>query len=393
MNTELLTEHIELKQCPACGSKEIESFRTIKEFPAILFPIEKDKCDTVRVVSIKSSTCNDCGHVFLDDLDKSLSDLIYQDYYYLYPFKGLESMQGIYREAFEKVASLYFSSKLSPSLLEIGCESVEQMKFFLDLNFTCTAINPGAKPDNNVEFINGFYGKDTIDNQFNYIVSRFSLEHIINCDMFFSELRKNISTDGIVIVQVPNIEYFLSIGVLNILAHEHPHYFCQKSLLAMIRRYGFEILHISKTDEPSLICAFTLQNIGVSFKPKQALDNASSVIRQIKELIRSTSSDVILYGAGLSLTALLYDGSFDEQLKNKVQIVDDNPVLSGRYMPNTTLEVIPSEEMKINADSTIILMLSEHYQQAILTRLLEKHKDNVIYGVDKGGLTCLNEKK
>jgi hypothetical protein len=381
----LYNSKITFQECPACCSAEIEPFKNIKSFPAILFPIEKEKWNTVKTSSINSDICNDCGHIFLNQIDKSFSDAIYKDYYYLYPFKGLESMQLSYRKSFEEVASLYFSSKVKASLLEIGCDSQDQMKLFLDLGYYCTAINPGAKPNKSIDFINGFYGTNKITGKFDFIISRFNLEHIVDCDKFFSEIHQNISDDGTVIVQVPNVEYFLSSGILNVLAHEHPQYFCHKSLKKMVQRHNFEILYISKPCEPSIVCAF-IPSTKKHYKPKQDIALAGNVLNQLKELVKNAPDNVILYGAGLSLTALLYANERDENFMCKIQIVDDNPLIQGRCMPNTLLEVFPPSQMELRPKSIIVLTLSQQYQPKILARLFRNNDITSVYVVNSEGL-------
>ncbi len=390
MITKIFSQDIMINNCPACGSIDLEIFRTLNSFPAILFPIEKEKWNTVSASPIQSSVCNECGHIFLNQIDKLFSDNIYKNYYYLYPYKGLESMRSAYRESFEKVAGIYLSKKNKSTLLEIGCESVDQMKLFVDFGCLCTAINPGAKPNDKVKFINGFYGTDKINKKFDYIISRFNLEHIIDCKVFFSNLKENLKSNGIIMVQVPNIEFFFSLGILNIFAHEHPHYFCKSSLLAMINRYGFEMLYISKSDEPSLICVFALPIDRNHYKPQQALSATLKVISNLKELINNAPDNVILYGAGLSLAALIYDEYVDQKLMSKIHLVDDNPILSGRYMPNTKLKVILSSEMVVRPDTIIILMLSAQYHAVLLPRLKAKYSKNLIYVIVKEGLIKVN---
>jgi len=116
--------------CPACGSSEIFQLTTITQFPAIIFPVEKPNCHSVRVAPLCTQTCQTCGHLFLNNVDTCFSESVYTDYYHVYPYKNLESMRGPYREPFDKIMRMYFHPKAA-SLLEIGCDSVDQMECFL----------------------------------------------------------------------------------------------------------------------------------------------------------------------------------------------------------------------------------------------------------------------
>ncbi|HDY68925.1 MAG TPA: class I SAM-dependent methyltransferase [Candidatus Scalindua sp.] len=370
-------------KCPACGASEISTFYNYREFPAILFPIEANKCNTVRKHPLVSCCCNECGHIFLNDIDQKFTESIYEEYYYLYPFKNLESMQRPYREPFDRVVDLYLRKK-SAALLEIGCDNVEQLEQFLKRGYACTAINPGAAQHNLVQFIDGFYGTVKLDKEFDYVISRFNLEHIINIDDFFDALSDNLKPTGVAIVQVPNIEYFLKAGMLNVLAHEHPHYFCKASLLALVRRYGFEVEFISSDVDPSLICVFSKRN--QQYNPFQHLQGSLHTLVELRRVIENSYDKVVLYGAGLSLTGFLYSNEFGSKFLQKIVVVDDNRFLCGKYMPNTNVQIMSPKEIELHSHTLIILMLGQQYHNAVYHRLINEGYQGKVMAVSNGGL-------
>lgn len=321
------------------------------------------------------------------DVSLSFVQNLYRDYYYLYPFKGLESMNGPYRVPFEAMFDQVAGGSTG-SLLEIGCDSVDQMRFFLDRGLSCTAINPtlneAEQRKGEVHFIEGFYGSQVVSGRYDFIVSRFNLEHVIFLDQFLSMVRSNLSPGGKVIVQVPNAESFLKQGVLNIFAHEHAQYFCKLSLINLISRHGFNIDVLPEVNEPSLICVFS--DGLASYKPKEALRSQKDILDDFRKLIAEANGKVFLYGASLSLTALLYSDRGDEGILQKVRIIDDNISLHGKFMPQTDFEILKLSDISFGDDDVIVLSLARQYHDQVAARLRSRGCRAVIFVVDAEGI-------
>lgn len=371
--------------CPSCKSDNILTFLSYEHFPAILFPIEDLKWNCVSEAPLESCYCKACGHIFLTNIDEEFTKTIYRDYYYLYPFKSLESLQEPYRTPFEQVVGIFLNRR-EASLLEIGCDDVEQMKPFIKRGYKCTAINPGAIPSEDVHFIDGFYGAGAnVKGRFDYILSRFNLEHVIDLETFFDAIEKNIAHHGIVIVQVPNAAYFIKSGVLNILAHEHIHYFCQRSLQALIKRRGFNILHISDESSPSLICVFrklTLQQYSLD-----EIKKGEETLKKIRLLLdENRGKPVLFYGAGLSLTAILYTSEIECSLLSSVQIVDDNPVLKNRFMPKTRIKIVSFDDIDLPSIVAVVLSMSGLYHEKAIKKITAGGFSGAVYSIGEKGL-------
>jgi len=351
--------------------------------PAILFPVERGSTGSVPSAAIKASVCAECSHIFLSEIDSDFTEQLYRKYYHLYPFKGLETLNAFYRDPFDRVANV-FCQKGPLSLLEIGCEDVEQMRRFIDLGYNCTAINPSIVESHEVQFINGFYGIKSIPGVFDRIIARFNLEHIVDIERFLVEISSNLKDDGVAIIQVPNAEYFLRLGILNIFAHEHAHYFCRTSLSLLMSRHGFEIQYLSRSSEPSLICSVSHSGRN-QYLPDSHLSIAGSVILEVCDFIRACEGKINFYGAGLSLTAILYSPHFDNDWFKKINLFDDNSAIHGRLMPNTPLEIRALNRDDLISNSPVILTLSEQYHPGIIKRLTEMDPDLAIHSITGNG--------
>ena len=357
---------INFKCCPACLSDQIEKLESYAAFPAILWPIEAPKRHDVSVAPIHSWVCNACNHVFLNGIDEDFTRRLYEDYYYLYPFKNLESLQAPYREAFDAVAALFLTKKRG-TLLEIGCDEVAQMRPFLDRGLRCSAINPGASPKDSIQFIDGFYGVTEVEGSFDYVVARFNLEHIVDLDAFFKALDRNLAIDGSAIIQVPNTQLLVKAGMLNILAHEHPNYFCRQSIEALLSRWGYDVLYLSRDDEASLICAFT--RTSKDYEPRTLKKNADTLAAFGLFMREHAGQEVFIYGVSMSLTGLLYSDAIEASIFKGVTVIDDNPLLYGKYMPLTDMKIISVDKAGMKRDSVVLLSLNPIYYPPVIDKL------------------------
>lgn len=364
-------------------SAEIEPLESYEAFPAILWPIEAPKRHAVSVAPINSWLCSQCHHVFLNDIDEGFSKRLYEDYYYLYPFKNLESLQAPYREAFDRIAGLFLTKKAG-TLLEVGCDDVAQMQPFLERGLLCSAINPGASGNEPVRFIDGFYGDTVVEESFDYVVARFNLEHIVDVERFFLAFDRNLSDNGLAIIQVPNTQLLAKAGMLNILAHEHPHYFCRQSVEALLRRHGYEILHLSRDDEASLICVFARSK--ERYDPRSLKNGAATLLAFSPFMKQFEGRKVFIYGVSMSLTGLLYSKAIDPALFAAVTIIDDNALLHGKYMPLTDMKIAPVDAAGLEPDSIVLLSLNPIYYPAVIERLKRLGVEANIFAVSDRGL-------
>lgn len=353
--------------CPACHSQEIYPVKHF-ELPAILFPIEKEKRFQIPFAPLQIYACDICGHLFSCIVDKAFTQKIYADYYYLYPFENLETMSAYYRKPFENVFKMVMFGLDAQYLLEIGCASERQMESFVRQGFRCVGVSPGARPSERIQMIDGFYEQVSFKEQFDVIVSRFNLEHILDVDDFFKRVLCDLKQRGKLFIQVPNVEQFLHSGYLNIFAHEHSHYFCAASLRALLQRNDFDVEVLIGTECPALIAvASPARHV---YQPREMLVQSDDVIEQIRGIIAANSSrQIVFYGAGMSLTGILYNNPKEPGINLRAIVVDDNPVLKGRFMPGTNYEVISFDASKIEPSAIVFLTLAPIYHEAVIKRL------------------------
>lgn len=374
--------------CPACASSSVAPLSRTEKAPAILFPIEKAKRHEVATDDIVTSTCLECGHVYLSELDLEFNAKLYGEYYYLYPFSALESMNAHYREPFTKVFDLFIGSEGDGrSLLEIGCSDERQFDSFLNSGFSCVGVSPGAQSSARVEMIDAFYEQLELGRTFDVVVSRFNLEHIIQPSQYLEKIFAELSTGGRFVVQVPNFEYYVESGILFPYAHEHPQYFTAKSLRRALESAGFQVSALLGHDGLSLIAV--AEKPSCTWNARERLQVTSDVLAAtVDEILALPQHKVVFYGAGLSLIGMLYSDGRLSAASKKIRVVDDNSILHGRFMPRTDLEIEGFSPDVIDADTVVILALNPIYHQAVAAKVM-RAKSGAVFSLLAGGLQSI----
>lgn len=376
--------------CPACHGKDIvQGAFLLHDFPAIIFPVEFENKNKIDSSKLSIAKCNHCNHMFIDELDIEFNKAIYTRYYYLYPFSNLESMNQQYRKPFHEVFDFVdeMMGANEKELLEIGCSDATQFEHFINKNIQCTGISPGAHPSEKLEMIDSFYEDKKFTNHFNFIISRFNLEHILDLDEHLIKIHTELALNGRVIIQVPNVQHLMKSGVLNVFAHEHTQYFNPVSLKLFLERHNFVIELMRGQDEASLIAV--AKKIEMEHEPLEVIKRQKANIETVYEIIEShKSNNFLFYGAGLSLSAILYNQGNKTMPWDRIKLVDDNPILTGRVMPATNTPIQKFSSDLIDKKTIIFILLNEIYHSRILSKL-ELSDAEKVYALTHKGLEKL----
>lgn len=364
--------------CPCCERTSVVDFITYHNLPEILFPVDRDLRHTINMCDLPLNYCTVCHHIFQTDVDRNLNERIYRELYRYYPFENIESFQDTYRKPFNAMFDFMFSGNTSDmKLLEIGCGSVDSMRLLSERGFECTGVDPSSETvvSGGISVIGEPYEEINFENQFDVVIARFVLEHIIDLNLFMNKLRNDIKDGSLVFVQVPSIINFIKGGILCIGAHEHIHYFSRQSLSILFKRFGFAQQIVSEWRMPSLLGCFCKKKSedSESFaSPKGNIynlfkDTVHSATESFAEII-SHYKNICFYGAGLQLMWLLYIYGIDLSL-NSITIVDDNEILYGRYLPGVDCPIVPLDKKVLEQNDVVVLSLSSIYYQKAVSKI------------------------
>ncbi len=365
-------------------------------FPTFLFPVGSNEAKRIIAADLRVYVCADCGHLFQSDVDLDLLAKIYGDYYRHYTGDTGETMLAPYRDPFDAVAKLVLRTRpwrSSPRLVEIGCSRVESLVPFADMGFDCTGVDPSplaATPHEKIRLIAGYYETSDIGGAVDVVISRFNLEHIVDLEAFMRKLVADLRDDGVLLVQIPNVEHYFRNRQPLFVAHEHIHYFSPRSLDSLLGRFGLRPLVFYASGQPSIIACYSRDADPVSIQapnlhPAVEPFKATAASRQARVLsLVERSKRIVLYGCGMSMFWMLptlLDGT-----ERSIRIVDDNPRVHGKLLPVFGLPVEPATPEVFAECDTVLLTLSPIYHARVRQRLAEMRQPMRVISIATEGV-------
>ena len=383
-----LTSHI---HCPVCGSECVEEYLKTN-LTTFFFPLPEDLIYKSKKEPFKLDICQKCSFVFQVDVNMNLITLIYRDFYKHYNLDTSIEFQEVYRGRTIEFLKQVLKQGDNLNALDLGCGEGTYFPFFKSLNYNCYGIEPSEKaviarqknPEANI--LNKYF--ETLDaNEFNIkfdvILMNWVLEHISDIDPFFEKLDLYLKKGTKLIIQVPDIKYYIDNQLPLFYVHEHINYFTKETLTILLERKGFKITGSKSGTSPALlICGeYTgipkrnnINNSELFNLQKQFLSENNDLKAKLSELI-SKYDKVVFYGMGL-LAFWIGDNCLKKDDLKKVELVDDNIYYKGKFAPmfNKKLHVFPDGQ---NLDDTLILICtSPVYHEKIKKAINQKYSGN-----------------
>ncbi len=369
--------------CHICEHTEGEELFTLRHYPAYLVPLPPAIARNVQSGDLTLWMCGRCGHMQIPKPDEVLQKLIYEKYYNYYVVDNSEALVPHYRTPFVNFINELDADGqiLKGNLLEIGCSAGERIPFFSSISKTYTGIDPSDRIRIAMEkypectFIQGYFPDALNGMQFDTVVTQFNLEHILDISGFIENIYDATTENGMILIQVPDCQYFLRTHQPNFLAHEHIQYFVKDTLKLLLARCNFHA--IAWGDEgPSLITAAVKKDrskisIAETENFKQNRANARHQRDLFNEFPEIPDGPLVFYGVGPQLYWLLNAiGNFSE---DQTTVVDDNPQYHGQGLPGYRI-VIQALSPDLIEKKTIILSLNKIYHLRVIDRIKSFNK-------------------
>ena len=302
------------RKCDICGCANLSTYSydnhqnnanfkrtTIERILNVIFFIKSNffrhfnnKVVNVRLfLSIfKIVRCNNCGYgIYKKRIHPNVLEYYYKTAYWQakgIPEKQFGDMNLVLNDARAKGQYAFIRDYISVmnhiELLEIGAGSAFTSRLtrhnLKEINIDVVEPGEGWEPyykANNIKLISKMF-PPTTDKKYNYIHTSHWLEHVINLNSSITELKKLLSDDGQIFVEVPNCnsEYYeLDVG-----DSPHIHFFTERSLILLFQKYNFECERI--------------ETIGLTHKEGQRLRSCKVNLENniIEQGILSTSNSI-----------------------------------------------------------------------------------------------------
>jgi len=378
---------IVIEKCPACGSENIENYLDIN-LTTFFFPVPEKLIEKIKKEPFKLKICTECSHIFQTEVKTELLTLIYNEFYAHYNLDTSFEFQEVYRDRTIKFMQEILTDGKDQNVLDIGCGEGTYFSFFENAGYECYGIEPSekgkiAKEKNPKAHISDTFFEKSETNifgtTFNVIFMNLVLEHIAELEPFFEKLKEYISLGTKLIIQVPDIQYYIDNDIALFYAHDHINYFTIETLRILLERKGFKIVGEKYGDCPlALICGeYTgIENKNAVFLP-DLLKTKKDFLLKDEELrkkvikVLSENEKIVFYGIGL-VSFWISEFCLNKIDLEKIELIDDNTYYHGKVVPsfNKKIRVFPSG---YNMNNTLILISTSPVYHDKITRMIKNN--------------------
>jgi 2-polyprenyl-3-methyl-5-hydroxy-6-metoxy-1,4-benzoquinol methylase len=377
--------------CPICSNQSTTTLLKFNDFPYFTVPLSKDTKNRLlknnnikRTELLEVKMCSSCCHCFLGTLpdDKTLSTL-YADYS-SYPsplLNNFEPERDIkFLDIFNNNIEQYCKKNNLNSILEVACFDGYVLYHLQRSGFEVMGCDPSEGADIGKKFgvniIRDFFDADNFIKQnqfFDIVISRHFLEHVVTPKKLINDFKKVLNPGGVLILEVPNVQFFIDRGLMDVFSLEHIQAFSAESISYLLSEADMDIVNINEIND-NIIAVATIENKN-KLKIKSTnidINNYSnkleSNIKKINDICFSfyeQKKKISLWGAGSSGSTAL---SFYRIPVNFIDsIIDSDQQKWGmEYLSHSIPIISPKEAKEKNPDLIIITsMYSQTIQKTI----------------------------
>lgn len=268
-----------LKGCPVCNALVFKHFLVCKDY-------------TVSKQEFQILHCESCGFKFTNPRPAAHEiGAFYQSEDYI---SHSNTNRGLINKVYQLVRNYTLKNKLrlidklhsKGTLLDIGCGTGAFLR-------TCSLAGwkvKGTEPDSNARAVASSDNQITIepdfltaypDEQFDIITMWHVLEHVHLLSETLDKLRRNLSSDGKLVIAVPNSEsYDAKYYSHHWAAYDvprHLYHFAPKTLTQLIEKFGFKIAEV----KPMYFDAFYISMLSTKYRDGK-INYAEAVFRGLK---------------------------------------------------------------------------------------------------------------
>jgi hypothetical protein len=187
------------------------------------------------------------------------------------------------------------------------------------------------------------------------------MEHIDEVKPFLSSVHDSLKDEGLVIIEVPNIDRARTLNRIVDFCPEHLNYFSQSSLSTLLSACNFRVIHLAKTYDEEYLLIVVGKMTQFALKPT-TID----------------FSNLVFWGAGsrgISLCHLLR--------AQPLYFVDSDVSKFDKYIPSTSFKIHSPEVLYKDANCSGVVITSFFYFKEIMKELLSRGFSGKIYRINE----------
>lgn len=375
-----------INQCRACRGLKLKEFLYFKALPVSGIYLKRGCFNKEFSLPLSLMYCERCGLV-------QTKETITPEIYTQYNYTGTFSQR--YIDYLDWLSGYFINRKgiKKKNVLEIGCSGGYLLKRFRDLGGNDVfGYEPSRKLANKCREVNIPVAEDYFSEKtrclsgFNsdLIIIRHVLEHLDNLNSFLGSVYRSLKEDGMVLVEVPDVQKTLSNKIYSNIFHEHLNYFSFYSLSNLFKKHKLFPVFLKEVDihSGSILLVFIKdksKEIHLSFSKvtleecKKFAGGVINYYKEIKDLVkRVTSEGHKVYGYGAAERTFSILGGTGFSSKDIQKIYDKNVFLYGKYMPISHILIdSPKHIKRDNVKYLIIFAIS--FEEEIIKELKSKY--------------------
>jgi SAM-dependent methyltransferase len=364
---------INVRQCCLCGGKDLVPLFKLDSLP-ISHYLRKKLDDPDPRFSVGFECCKGCG--LLQIVDAIPADLIYsQADTYTTGFQRPRHLEDLITTAVAR--------RDPGSAIDVGCNDGALMEALGRAGYTkVVGLEPNAiaaeiarKKGHKV--YTSFLDRKSADGivaecgRFDALYLRHVVEHVSDLGQFFAAVRTLLNPEGLLILELPDVEEGFALGSPAILWEEHVNYFTQALAEYMLSRFGFRVLDRRKYVFGGGSFAFVAQMEAAPAPSAGALPDPAPMVKMLQGFVarmqrqkeelsslvsqaRSAGYQVVMYGAAPRSCLMVSVCQIADMIDF---VVDDRQDIQDRLMPGTQHFVRPLDKVAGTAGDKLLCLL------------------------------------
>lgn len=323
--------------CPICQGAPREG---AYETQSPVFWVSQNREDTGRFEDIRISQCSSCGHVWMPHVNPDVIEEIYEKQ----PAPNAPVSDAMYDRYNDLVEFLGKDRIKGKDILEVGGGTGSLARIFSRFAEKIVIVEPNhelpkllSDKADQITIINGFFDEHAVSGEFDYVVCRQVLEHIVDISAFSKALASSVRVGGYLYIEVPDVDFIFSTGAYMDIHVQHIHYFSPACLACFFSKLGFRL--VEKADlMGGHDFGLLLEKVGSPVpvdrpSPSGSLDPSEGKRLRDERFLEAFAPNAAsaLYGASAQ-GVVFYQGT---KPANKItRVFDDNPSFEGGYIYN-----------------------------------------------------------
>ena len=361
------------RQCCLCKGRNLSLLFDLNDLPISHF-LRKKRDDPDPRFSVGFENCEDCG--LLQIVDPIPADLIYgeADTY----TTGFQQPRHL-----EDLITTTVARQDPGRAIDIGCNDGSLLEVLRRAGYTqVVGIEPNPMAASLArkkghQVYTSYLTKERATQivadcgTFDTVYLRHVVEHVSDLGAFFEALRMLLRADGLLVLELPDVEEGFALGSPAILWEEHVSYFTQALAEYMLERFGFHIsdrrryvfgggsiAFVARKKAIPVSCTIPRPDPSATLELLRSfvtgMERQKSEIRSVVSLARSSGYKVLIYGAAPRSCLLVSVGRIAEMIDF---VVDDRQDIQHRLMPGTDRFVGTLADVAQPAGSKLLCLL------------------------------------